>query len=181
MKSRTDSFIKHESKSLMEKEFDKASMLINSKMKEFNNQKHEKMIECSALKGEQAILDVKLKKMLTESEEKQRELKQIEEEINMINDQMETDAEYMETLLTSIKEKQLEIEILKNELSLDYSSKIGEFSSTKENIAQLCNNESLRLNHLKSDNERLKEDVKQLNTELALIEVLSHITYIERI
>lgn len=65
----------HDSKTLLEKEIEKANIMILEKTKELNMIKHDKSVLNSQLKGEEKILEVKIKHISVEIVDKQRKMK----------------------------------------------------------------------------------------------------------
>ena len=173
MKVKNDSnklLTKQESRTLLEKEFEKANYIINMKMKELTTEKFEKTIVKSKLKGEEKVLDVKSKHLVQEYEDKDKEhlglnaeIKKLEEEINNLKLEAKDN-------LNIVKEKRILLAEIKKNKGMEFSNKKNDCATENQKSKDELLEQKMKINSIVFSNQIKKEEVEKLKSNLKEIE-----------
>ena len=165
---------KQESRTLLEKEFEKANNIINIKTKELNTEKYEKTVELSKLKGEEKVLEVKNRHLLSELEDKEKENCGLKVELNNIECDIEQLTLDCEKKLNLVKEKRKELENSKRMLSSEHCNKKNDCANINEESKTQISEIKTQYNQILFSNQMKKEECDKLKKELESIEKQYH-------
>lgn len=162
--------LKQESKTLLEKEFEKANNIINIKTKELNTEKYEKTVENSKLKGEEKVLEVKTRHLALELEDKERESSGLLEEKAHLEGEIEDLIKSVANNLNIVKDKRKELAGFKNLMSTEYSNKKNDCANVTEESKSEILQTKMKLNQMIFSNQMKKEECYKLKKQLEQIE-----------
>jgi hypothetical protein len=159
-----------ESKTLLEKEFEKANQIINLKTKELNTEKYEKTVENSKLKGEEKVLEVKTRHLGLELEDKEKENHGLICEQNSIEADIDELVKSVAFNLNVVKEKRKELASFKESMGTEYSNKKNDCANVNEESKGEILQTKMKLNQMIFSNQLKKEECDKLKKQLEQIE-----------
>lgn len=171
MKNKVEKTIgKEETKTLLEKEFEKARNIINMKTKELNVEKYEKTVESSKLKGEEKVLEVKTRHLGLELEDKEKENHSLKSELQTIEDDIVEMAKLVSENLKVVKEKRKILSEISESKSTEFSNKKNDCATVNEANKDEINQVKMNLNQILFSNQIKKEEAEKLKKQLEKIE-----------
>jgi hypothetical protein len=162
--------VKQESRTMLEKEFEKANYIINLKVKELTTEKYEKAVENSKLKGEEKVLEVRTRHLALELEDKEKENHGLQAEIRKLEDEIQDYERQAADNLSIVKEKRKLLAEFKKNKGFEFSNKKNDCANTNEKSKDEILNQKMKINSLIFSNQMKKEDCSRLKKQLEEIE-----------
>lgn len=162
--------LKQESRTLLEKEFEKAHHNINLKIKEMTIEEYEKKKESSRLKGEECVLEVKYRHLSTDFEDKEKENLGLLTEIKNLEDEISQLRRDVEINWNTVKEKRKKLEQLKQNSGLEVCNKKNDYANENEKSKDEVLQQKMVINSILFSNQIKKEECERLKKELEKIE-----------
>lgn len=162
--------LKQESRTLLEKEFEKANYIIDMKLKELTTEKYEKTIENSKLKGEEKVLEVKTRHVAIELEDKEKENHGLTTEMRNLEDEIEEMINQVSENLSIVKDKRLLLAEYKKSKGLEFSNKKNDCANETQKSKDEILDQKMKINQMIFSNQMKKEEVSRLKKELEDVE-----------